>query len=56
MVLNNATKFHMILIKTIRLRVRTSFKMVNFHKQKAITAESMVRHGPLSRLKKTSLY
>ena len=52
MVLNNVTKFHKILIKTIRLRERTSFKMVNFHKQRSITAESMVRYGPLSNLKK----
>ena len=41
MVLNNVTKFHKILVKTIRLRERTSFKMVNFRKQRAITAESM---------------
>ena len=54
MVLNNVTKFHKILIKYIRLRERTSFKMVNFHKQRAITTESMVRYGPLSNLKKTS--
>ena len=39
MVLNNVTKFHKILIKTIRLRVQTSFKTVNFHKQRAIAAE-----------------
>ena len=43
MVLNNVTMFHRIIIKTIHLRERTSFKMVNFHKQRAITAESMVR-------------
>ena len=53
MVLNNVTKFHKILIKSIRLRERTSFKMVNFHKQRAITSESLVRYGPLSKLKKT---
>ena len=53
MVVNNVTKFHKILIKTIRLRERTSFKMVNFHKQKAITAESMMGYEPLSNLKKT---
>ena len=46
MVLNNVTKFHRILIKTIRLREHTSFKTVIFHKQRAITAESMVRYGP----------
>ena len=56
MVLNNVTKFHKILIKTIRLRERKSFKTVNFHKQRAITAESMVQYGPLSNLKKTSQY
>ena len=45
MVLNNVTKFHKILIKSIRLRLteRTSFKTVNFHKQRAITTESLVR-------------
>ena len=43
MVLNNVTKFHKILIKNIRLRERTSFQMVNVHKQRAITTESLVR-------------
>ena len=56
MVLNNVTKFHKILIKTIRLSEKTSFKTVNFHKQRAITAERMVPYGPLSNLKKTSWY
>ena len=56
MVLNNVTKFHKILIKNIQLRERTSFKMVNFHKQKAITTESLVRYGALSNLKKTFWY
>ena len=56
MVLNNVTKFHKILIKSIRLREPTSFQMVNFHKQRVITTESMVRYGPLSNLKKTSWY
>ena len=56
MVPNNVTKFHKILIKSVRLREQTSFKTVNFHKQRAITAESMVRYGPLSNLKKTSRY
>ena len=32
MVLNTVTKFHKILIKNIRLRERTLFQMVNFHK------------------------
>ena len=48
MVLNNVTKFHKILIKTIRLREQTSFQMVNFHKQRAITTERMVRYGPIT--------
>ena len=55
-VLNNVTKFHKILIKNIRLRVGTSFKTVNFHKQRAITAKSIVRYRPLSNLKKISWY
>ena len=42
MVLNNVIKFYKILIKSIRFRVRTSYQMVNFHKQRAITAEGMV--------------
>ena len=56
MVLNIVTKFHKILIKTIRLRGWTSFKTVNFHKQRAMTADSMVRYGPFSNLKKTLWY
>ena len=44
MVLNNVTKFHKILIKTIRLRELTLFQMVNFHKQRSITPESMVQY------------
>ena len=47
MVLNNVTKFYKILIKTIRLREGTSFKTVNFHKQRAITPESMEGYGPV---------
>ena len=31
-VLNNVTKFQKILIKNIRVRERTSFQMVKFHK------------------------
>ena len=53
MVLNNVTKFHKILIKNIRVRKRMSFKTVNFHQQRAITTESLVRYGPLLNLKKT---
>ena len=56
MVLNNKTNVHKILIRTIRLRERKLFKMVNFHKQRAITAESMVQYGPLSNLKKILWY
>ena len=56
MILNNVTKFHKILIKTIHLKERTSFKTVNFNKQRAITTESMVRNGPLWNLMKTSWY
>ena len=50
-VLNNVGKFHKILIKTIHLRERISLQIVNFHKQRAITPEGMVRYGPLSNLK-----
>ena len=56
MVLNNVTKFHKILIKNIRVRERTSFKTVNFHKQRAITTEILVQYRPLSILKKTLWY
>ena len=56
MVLNNVTKFHKILINNIQLRERTSFKMVNFYKQRAINTESIVLYVPLSNLKKTSWY
>ena len=45
MVLNNVTKFHKTLIKSIRLRERTSFKTMNFHKQRAITAENIMQYG-----------
>ena len=55
-VLNNVTKFHKILIKNIRLRERTSFQMVNFDKQRAMTTESRVRYEPLLNLKKTLWY
>ena len=56
MVLNNVTKFHKILIKTIQLIERTLFQTVNFHKQRAIIPEGMKQYGPLSNLKKTSWY
>ena len=52
----SVTKFHKIMIQNIRVREQTSFKMVIFHKQRAITTESMVRYGPLPNLKKTSWY
>ena len=55
-ILNNVTKFHKILIKNIRLRERTSFQMVNFHKQRARTLESLVRYELLYNLNKTSRY
>ena len=55
-VLNNATKVHKLLIKSIHLRERILFQMVNFHKKNAKTTESMVRYGLLSNLKKTSWY
>ena len=42
MVLNNVTKFHKILIKTILLRERILFKMVNFHKKKGHNWEKHV--------------
>ena len=54
MEVNNLTKFHKIMIKTIRLRERTLFQTVNFHKQRAITPESMVRYNQLFNLKKIS--
>ena len=56
MVLNNVTKFHKILIKTLQLREQISFQTVNFHKQRAMTPESIVRCGSLSNLKKTLWY
>ena len=55
-ILNNVTKFHKILIKTIHLREHTSFQTMNFHKQRVITPECMVQYGPLSNLKKTLWY
>ena len=44
MVLNYVTMLHKILIKNIPLREQTLFQMVNFHKQRAIATESMVRY------------
>ena len=41
-VLNNVTNFHKILIQSIRLRERTSFHMVNFHKPRSITPEGTI--------------
>ena len=37
MILNNVTKFHKIIIKTIHLREQTSFQPMIFHKLSAIT-------------------
>ena len=45
MVLNNVTKFHKILIKNIRLKERTSFKMIIFYKQMAISIYR--KHGAI---------
>ena len=45
MVLNNV-------ILAIRLKERILFKMVNLHKQRAITPEGIVRYRPLSNLRK----
>ena len=47
MVLNNVTKFYKILILE-----SGQFQMVNFHKQRAIAPEGMVRYGPLLNLMK----
>ena len=49
-IINNVTKLHKILIKTIQLREQTLFQAVNFHIQRAITPESMVQYEPLSNL------
>ena len=38
MVLNNVTKFHRIIIKTIHVREQASFQPMLFHKLRAITA------------------
>ena len=44
--------FDQILIKSIPLKERTSFQMVNFHKQMVTTLEVMVGKGTLLNLKK----
>ena len=36
MVLNNVTKFHRIIIKTIHLREQISFQLTIFHKLRAV--------------------
>ena len=56
MLLDNRTKFHKILIKTIQLRELTSFQTVIFCKQQVLTPEGMVQYGPLSNLMTTSWY
>ena len=48
MVLNNVTKFHRIIIKTIHVREQTPFQPMIFHKLRAITPYSMVPYRPLS--------
>ena len=53
-VLNNATKFHKILIKLFDSESGHRFK--RFHKQRTKTPESIMRYGPLSNLKKQSCY
>ena len=53
MVLNNVTKFHKILIETIRLREWISFKTVIFYIQRAITAERKVGYRLSFNMKKT---
>ena len=45
-ILNNVTKFHKILIKTIHLREQKLFETMNVHKQRAIALESIVQYGP----------
>ena len=59
-VLNNVTKFHKILIKTILiiLTILESGHRLNgdFLKQRAVASGGMVRYGPLSNLKQTSWY
>ena len=37
MVLNNETKFHRVIIKTIHLREQTSFQPMIFRKLRAVT-------------------
>ena len=56
MVLNNVTKFHKIIIKTIHLREQMLFQLTIFHKLRLITPKSMVPYRPLSNLKKKSWY
>ena len=56
MVLNNVTKFHRIIIKSIHVREQTSFQPMIFHKLRAISPKSMVPYRPLSNLNKTSWY
>ena len=53
MVLNNVKKFHKVVMKITGLRACTLSKVVNFHKQRAITLEGMVQYGPISNLNKT---
>ena len=55
-VLTIVTKFRIIQIKTIQHREQKLFQMVNFHKQRVITPEGIMRYGPLSNLTDTLWY
>ena len=44
MLLNNVTKFHRIIIKTIHLREQTSFQRTIFHKLKG---NNSLKHGAI---------
>ena len=56
MILNNVTKFHRAIIKTLHLKEQTSIQPTIFHKLRTITPLSMVPYRPLSNRKKTSWY
>ena len=44
MLLNIVTKFHKVVIKITGFRRQDTIKMANFHEQRAITPEGMVRY------------
>ena len=52
----NVKKFHKAVIKITELRDRTPSKIVNFHEQREITPEGMVRYRLSVKLKKTLWY